>query len=261
MTRIPSIIGLSAALVSVGLAVAGCGGEPPSEPIASVQSDLMTTQFSWIQGVSKPTIDIGSAATQFCFLTSISGKFEGGGESIHLKVENGRWLLTGSSNQVGVEALARCQVVTNPVITDESTWMQPQGTREMFLGLTSDRACFLMGVQGRFRGAGEAVWVRRAGDSLWLGGQSQQAGVGGWARCLVNHTAFLNEWTWSQGFAPTPMVQALTENNGWACGLTRMTGNFRGGGEQIFIDWTGTTRRLLGNSQQSGVGASANCFF
>jgi hypothetical protein len=232
-------------------------GEGATEDVGSASEALMTAEQTWSQG--QAPVVLGSSSNRFCYLTSISGKFEGGGESVHVRINNGQWELTGTSGQVGVSARARCQLnVSGANITGEFSWVQ--GQSELNLGSTNTQACFLTRVAGKFNGGGEAVWVRKSGSTYLLGGMSNQVGVGTRARCLTGTSTFINDWTWSQGSVATVMVQALTENNGWACGLTRMTGSFKGGGERIFIDWDGSTRRLRGSSSQSGVAASANCF-
>lgn len=239
------------------LIAGGCSGDPREEPVGRTQGELMTATAWWSQG--QAPVNLGPSSDRFCFLTYVTGKFEGGGESVRLQIVNGQWQLTGSSSQTGVAAGARCQL--NVAATDqtaEAYWVQ--GQRAINLGSANNRACFLTGVQGKFAGAGEAVQVQKAGEYYFLGGQSQQAGVGARARCVLNRTTFTNDWNWSQGQAATVMVQAFTENNGWACGLTRMTGRFQGAGEVIRIDWDTVERRLWGASNQSGVAASANCF-
>lgn len=241
--------------VTLGGCAANVGDE--TETLETSQEELMTLTAGWSQG--QAAVNLGSSSNRFCFLTSIAGKFAGGGESVRLQIVSGQWQLTGTSGQRDVAAIARCQLnVTGADITSESVWSQGQG--EVNLGSTANRACFLMGVQGKFEGGGEAVWVRKSGGNYLLGGQSQQAGVGARARCLRNRITFTNDWTWNQSQGATTMVQAFVENDGWACGLTRMTGRFHGGGERIYIDWTGSTRRLLGTSAQVDVGTSANCF-
>ena len=48
---------------------------------------------------------------------------------------------------------------------------------------TNEGFCYLTEVKGYFRGGAEAVWIRTRGGSWYLGGKSNQDGVGASARC------------------------------------------------------------------------------
>jgi hypothetical protein len=45
----------------------------------------------------------------------------------------------------------------------------------------------------------------------------------------------------------------------WACGLTRMSGDFEGGGERVSASRSGGWWYLGGNSDQSGVSTASYC--
>ncbi len=71
--------------------------------------NLMTTfssQYVWQQG--QAAVDIGDDQNRVCGLTFVTGKFMGGGESVSIEDVGGRWMLSGTSQQVGVTAAARC---------------------------------------------------------------------------------------------------------------------------------------------------------
>jgi hypothetical protein len=63
-------------------------------------------EFQWTQG-SAP-VDLGSASDRICALTLVRGHFAGGGEHVEITQIGGDWVLTGGSQQSGVEAWARC---------------------------------------------------------------------------------------------------------------------------------------------------------
>lgn len=252
------VVGAAVLVGNPGCAPAALDAE---EDVARSQNSLMSNVSSWAQGQASP-VSLGSASDRFCFLIGVSGKFEGAGESVFVRINGSQWEVFGSSSQSGVAALARCQLGVAPAERTAETSLWSQGQSEIDLGPVSNRTCFLTHIQGKFRGAGEAVWVRQVGANFKLGGQSLQTGVGAKARCVLrtDASAFADGWNWTQGSPPTPMVQAFTENNGYACGLTRMTGKFQGSGESIVVNWDTTQRILFGSSYQTGVGASANCF-
>lgn len=66
---------------------------------------LLTAQFNWSQ--YGPTFDLGSGYAS-CFLTGMTGKFQGAGEKVRVYSDFGEWYLEGTSNQEGVGASARC---------------------------------------------------------------------------------------------------------------------------------------------------------
>jgi hypothetical protein len=116
-----------------------------------------------------------------------------------------------------------------------------------------------MMVTGKFEGAGEFAHVTKrvdtAGAEQWvLNLASRQTGLRANAGCF-NVSAVSDEFAWSQGQATVHPPFVLDH----ACFLTRMRGDFDGGGEQIFIRWSGGQWNLGGKSQQEGVAASARC--
>ena len=67
---------------------------------------LVDRDFSWSQGSSE--VEMIGQSEGFCYLTRITGKFEGGGEVVSIHVKGGSWYLGGRSKQTGVAAHARC---------------------------------------------------------------------------------------------------------------------------------------------------------
>lgn len=63
-------------------------------------------EYVWTQG-SGP-VRMTTTAKTICFLMSVRGKFEGGGEHVDVYPANGYWYLGGSSAQKDVRATARC---------------------------------------------------------------------------------------------------------------------------------------------------------
>ena len=72
---------------------------------------------------------------------------------------------------------------------------------------------------------------------------------------MTGGLAVSNAYDWAQGQAP--VVMGAEANR--LCGLTRMAGQYRGGGEVIRASVEASTWKLGGNSQQSGVATSAQC--
>lgn len=140
-------------------------------------------------------------------------------------------------------------------------WYQGFGSAPVPMGSTSDRFCFLNEVRGRFKGAGESVRIYQSNGSWWLYGSSQQIDVMAGAVCiprdywgkLLDVSA---EYSWSQGSNPVYMGSTAGYR---VCFLTRVTGDFEGGGERVEAYRSGGSWWLGGSSGQAGVAASARC--
>lgn len=63
-------------------------------------------------------------------------------------------------------------------------------------------------------------------------------------------------YVWNQG-DPAHLLRPVSTD---VCVLTRVSGNFRGGGEGVHLDTSGAYWRLWGTSDQQGVGAGATCY-
>lgn len=150
-----------------------------------VSTTSFTDEQSWTQGQER--VLLGTAEGRACFLTRITGHYEGGGERLRVYIEDGNWYLHGQSQQLGVGGSARCipaESVTAPV-----DWNQGDEP----ITLTDDPAdardvCFLTMVKGRFEGGGESVAVTSVpgasgGLVQQLGGHSEQDMVGATAMC------------------------------------------------------------------------------
>lgn len=210
-------------------------------------------EFSWSQGQSP--VPMGSSADRVCFLTRVTGKFEGSGERVHAYVANNTWYLGGNSYQSGVGASARClSTAGTGGFTSEVTWNQ--GDYPKSLGASSDRVCFLTRMQGKFMGSGERIHVYGSEGTWYLGGNSYQSGVSASARCIKS-VSYSKEYLWTQGNLATLMGGTSVQ----ACFLNKITGKFRGTGENVRTYKSGDSWYLSGNSFQSGVGARGRCVF
>jgi len=134
----------------------------------------------------------------------------------------------------------------------EVSWDSP--APPISLGATGNRMCFLTGVAGAFDTSSE-MRVYVSGSSWYLAGTGS---VRATARCVTwtsNALVLSASFSWSQG---QPAVDLGGEANR-LCGLTRVAGQFRGGGETVRTSIESASWKLSGTSQQSGVAASASC--
>ncbi len=214
--------------------------------------------YTWNQGWGDTPMR--PHADHFCFLTRVSGNFDGAGEMVRIYQNGSYWYLGGTSQQAGVSANATCiprnywGTMLYPSIEYSWTQYSPNPT---YAGNGPNRICFLTRVTGKFMGAGERVQTYRVGNDWYIGGSSGQNSVGGGARCVDAPAAYpiVGPLDWSQGQGSVGLGSA----NDWACGLTRVQGKFAGAAESVtsFIsnDWW----YLGGSSAQSGIAGSAAC--
>jgi hypothetical protein len=233
------------------------------------------SEYSWAQGAA--AVPMGSAFDRFCFLTEVRGHFQGGAESVKVFQSSGSWFLGGSSRQSGVGARARCIPLDflgrRSTYSTEFSWRQNSSATPMVPddGL---KTCLLTRVQGHFEGGAERVEVTRSNGFWWLGGGSRQQDVGAGARCVdavpVAHSTFFTECEQEScslfGCLPTVCLDAgpvnLFQAANIACGLGKMAGKFKGGGERVRVYIANDRWWLDGNTQQTGsVAASAYCMF
>jgi hypothetical protein len=115
-----------------------------------------------------------------CFLTRVTGHFEGGGEVVPAFTSGGSWYLGGQSHQQEVAAGAQCVGIAPSF---EYSW--DQGQPSVFVApATSNVACFLTRMKGGFEGYNEMVDISNYSCPWYLGGYSAHSGVGASARCL-----------------------------------------------------------------------------
>jgi hypothetical protein len=141
-------------------------------------AEMYTDAHHWHQG--EEPVDLGSAADRACFLTHVQGRFEGGGEQVHVTIQDGRWVLEGASQQSGVGAGARC--VLTDRYGDEMELRAGPGMQKM--RRKTEGACFLTGIQGRLDGPEDAAGVKDTQGMWHLQSQDPDGLVIARARCI-----------------------------------------------------------------------------
>lgn len=254
-----------------------------ADSTATSSTSLTTNDYSWYQG--QGPIRMLHQSAGFCFLTRVSGKFEGGGESVRIGLDgSGYFTLFGTSYQEGVTANARCV-----------TWNEfgATGGRVDTFGWTSSNStvanrdnasfCYLSAISGQFDfGGGEWVGVSTGGTWSTTARALSGAGTHAQTTCVTMHDAAnrtiypkLGPQTWA--FQPGS-VWTCTVDNGTAaycarsiamtssrgvCMLSHVGGALRGGGEFAQIDYNGFTWSLSVRSMDNrgGVHAYAQCLY
>jgi hypothetical protein len=185
-----------------------------------------------------------------------------------------RWISITSLTVAVAGALTACTLenatmdeslgsTAEPYAITLATWHQGESGKSLGEA-TSSYFCALTSIHGRFRGDGEEVRVSRApmrnapGRYTWfLGGTSQQSGVGAKAACAQGVDGYSGETLWSQG-EPS---KDLGPSDDRACFLTRIRGHFEGVGEYVRVRAFDGRWWLGGGSQQAGVLAGARCVY
>ena len=139
-------------------------------------------------------------SSSFCYLTGVSGNFDGQQKLSIVKQrdlpgallngDDSYYLLADTNTEKAYERVeGGCFEPAPPTsgyMWDEVNGTWDQGQRDTVLLNAREGFCFLTAVHGSFQGAGEgvSVWFS-AGDNTWrLNGASQQSGVGAAARCF-----------------------------------------------------------------------------
>lgn len=153
--------------------------------------------------------------------------------------------------------------IQEPLTYTDTTWTKGQG--ELDLGSSSGRFCFLSRIQGDFDGGGEMVRVFISGGRWKIHGTSGTSHtISATARCKAldsgkSYTAESAQW--DKGEATKNLSSALGVGNGDSCFLTKVCGNFNGGGEQVRTWKDGSGNWWLGGASQTsgGLCARARC--
>jgi hypothetical protein len=169
--------------------------------------------YSWRQEYYPIVILLPTPATDYewnCFLTSVTGSFQGSGERVQVwRRDASAWIIGGSSAQHGVTAEARC-VMTKTSFNSGPFSVSQYGPTEQTMKTAGgwnatayrndtratypdlNNTCFLQRMTGSFQGSGEWIGVAMDGVShlnntynqWWLMLNSYQSGVATTATCV-----------------------------------------------------------------------------
>ena len=211
-------------------------------------------EYTWQQGLQPSFME--SEANSICYLTGVSGKFRGAGESVKIERLNGYYYLNGSSHQEGIQAWAMCiENQESGTLGADYTWNQMMQL-PIIMKDSRSNTCYLTGLSGKFMGGGEMVEITNSGNLWILSGISSQTGVSANANCISSKDSNLHvTFEWSQGQAPVTMTNTQTS----ICVLQKVRGAFSGGAESVRITQQNGKYVLSGSSNQHGVSAKALC--
>jgi hypothetical protein len=153
---------------------------------------------SWINGNPYKSGDFRMVDTahNVCFLTGVSGDFNGSGERAYVYEDRGYWAIGVSSGSgQGVIATASCIAIPDqsyqwPAPTSPGTFWFQEYFYPMKILVPQPRdayhswTCFLTQVRGHFQGSGERLEVYQTSDFWAIGGNSGTSGLMGEARCV-----------------------------------------------------------------------------
>ncbi len=141
---------------------------------------ILSTEYRWTAGQQLAT-EMETATGRVCFLTGVSGDFDGSSDWVRVYVSGGYWYLQGSLSKQSGGARARC--ITVPSYSAEYSWSQTQ-SYDTHMGTTSNRVCALTYMGGQFDSLNEYIGIYAAAGSWYLGGASLHSGVAAKARCF-----------------------------------------------------------------------------
>ncbi|MFY0579981.1 hypothetical protein ACN28S_42175 [Cystobacter fuscus] len=115
-----------------------------------------------------------------CFLTNISGRFQGANDRIEISVGSDGYYYLGGGTQPGASATARCvgKVTQHSVFT----WSKGMGT--LPLGTATGQVCFLSMVSGHFGGTLDSVRAYIKNGSWYLDGVAEHANLTASVSCI-----------------------------------------------------------------------------
>jgi hypothetical protein len=169
------------------------------------------SSHEWSQGMA--AIDLGPADGVFCYLTGVTGRFRGTGESVNVLVSDSdnHWYLGGTSQQNGVAATAAClnegflrpepggvnnftawwdlYAIPRPIPYNCNPYGCPVlGGFNATDAWQGDAALMITGIVGEFNGLGEMVTAGQAngpwGYHVFEVTAGSDNGAGGFARSL-----------------------------------------------------------------------------
>lgn len=194
----------------------------------------------------------------FAFLSSMGGKFEGGGEKVGVNLKaDGFWYLSGTAAQpIGARAISI--QTPQPMFTaavKEYEW--GPGSSPVKLIAANDGICILSDVCGKFLGYGESLGVTVKDDGYWYLTGSAASPVAAKAISLPfskGVQARVKEYTWIAGQNSVKMIK---KDDGF-CFLSTVSGAFRGGGEEVKVHLAADNYWYLsGRSAQAALSAKA----
>jgi hypothetical protein len=172
----------------------------------------------------------------------------------------------GSSETIGnTQAAVTFAPTFNPNVEDGGGYFYSydlHGAAGIPLTDGATTMCFLSGIHGVFKSAGDRVAIRHSQGSWSFEGTKGTGNPGGYAHCLLNQPPWSAEhpfayYSWQQGQAPVNM--GTTTNR--TCFLMAVQGNFTSMDDRVETRRADGTWYLDGTtaSSSNGIAASAMC--
>jgi hypothetical protein len=140
-------------------------------PGGAVGGATLRTEFTWASSGEEDTgiaVLMTPRNSTACFLTKVTGQFEGGGEFFDVVEENGSWTITGNSEREDADATlvvqSRCTEVSQAPELFFLQLAEDEENKSIDIGSSVDRVCYLAGAGGDFEGGAERARVFVSGD-------------------------------------------------------------------------------------------------
>lgn len=193
--------------------------------------------YDWTQ--NKPAIKMKPLNMGLGMLSSLGGRFLGGGEAVRVEVESdGFWYLNGKSMQPLRATAIFVQPKRAQLLGSVRAVSWGSGKPRIRLIESHKGFAYLSAVSGRFLSGETFVRVKLDPDGWWYlegNGPKNVASMATIVEWGVGHASVDIETathTWKKGNKPIKMIH---QNEGF-CFLSSIGGGFNGGGERIWID-------------------------
>jgi hypothetical protein len=252
--------------------------------ISGVKNGWRSGPYSVKQILGDMSIPLDLASTHLCVLTRVSGKFQGGGEKVRVRIRDDDrwWLEVDNHSSEGVAGTAFCFWKGGFLADGPDRWNSPVfEAREKHSVKTwnGDAATMLAGVNGHLRGGGEHARIVQSPDVLGaseLGVGSAAGFLKAWAYSFFAgaHDSgqrgparfFGGEFKADHANALFPQSVDMAPTADALCYFSRLQGKFNGMGEWAeiapFVDSNGVERwRLRAQAKgDSETFAAARCY-
>ncbi len=140
----------------------------------------LSSEYEWTADRELP-VNMGSTSGRMCFLTYVSGDFDGSADWVRIYPSGSSWFLFGSSSKASGRARARC--ISGLSYSGEYAASSSQ-SYDTHMGATSGRVCALTYMGGQFDSLNEYIDISATAGSWYLGGATSVGSVQARARCF-----------------------------------------------------------------------------
>ncbi len=223
-----------------------------------VSADYSTTEYTWKQGNTE--ISLGRDTDKICYLTGVSGAFDGPMEWVRVENRSANYYLKGGAGKSNASVQAWAHCVNNPKGDTYTSEFTHNVLKDGILRQSMEQAdisnCFLTGMKGKFGGYMESIEINEYNRYSHLESKTAKYEVEAKGSCVFRTNADVGkEYTWKKGMQVLQMESADTN----LCYLTKVNGDFGGYREWARIKKVGGYWTLSGATDKAFLEVRAKC--